>query len=62
MSTPLPALENAERDARLRLQRYRAKVYTRPVDPMTSQIRLAELERRWRLALEDLRRAKAGIV
>ena len=60
MSAHLTSLEQAERDARNRLQRYRAKAYfDRYQSPMASQIRLAQLERNWKFASEQLRKAQS---
>jgi hypothetical protein len=57
--TPLSMLEEEERQARVRLAAYRAKLHTRSAtSPMAADIRLRELERRWKGAAERLRRAR----
>ena len=48
-----------ERDARLRLARYKAKLYAAPQNASpASTLRLAELQRRWEISLARLRKAK----
>jgi hypothetical protein len=63
MKTPEPALQHyvdEERDARLRLARYKAKLYASPqlASPAAS-LRMRELQRRWDGAVTRLREAKA---
>jgi hypothetical protein len=49
-----------ERDARLRLARYKAKLYARPqYATEAGRRRLGELQRKWEFALGRLREAKA---
>ena len=58
-STPIEMLEEEERNARLRLASYRARLYRHNgASPMETQRRLGELERRWKGAEERLRRAR----
>ena len=54
----LTALQDSEREARMRLATFRAKLYADPGrnTPLT-QRRLAELERRWQGAAQRLRQA-----
>jgi hypothetical protein len=56
---PLSTLEEEERRARVRLASCRAKRYKRSAaSPMAVEMRLRELERRWKGAAERLRRAR----
>ena len=58
--TRMQVYVDEERDARLRLARYKAKLYARPqYATAASQLRLAELQRRYERAAAQLRRAKA---
>jgi hypothetical protein len=57
--TPISKLEDEERRARMRLGSYRARLYRRnATSPMGTQMRLQELERKWKGAAERLRRAR----
>ena len=57
----LQHLRDEERDARLRLARYKAKLYAAPQNASpASSVRLAELQRRWEGARERLRQATSG--
>lgn len=57
--TPLEALEEEERRARLKLAAYRARLYCHDAtSPAAPQIRLSEFERRWIRAAERLQRAR----
>jgi hypothetical protein len=59
VKTPLSMLEEEERRARLRLASYRAKLYSRSaISPMAAEMRLRELERKWKGAAERLRRGR----
>jgi hypothetical protein len=59
---PLSTLEEEERQSRMRLAAYRAKLHTRNAgSPMASDIRLRELERKWKGAAERLRRARMDV-
>ena len=58
--TRLQHFVDEERDARLRLARYKAKLYAAPQNASpASSLRMAELQRRWETALARLREAKA---
>jgi hypothetical protein len=60
--TPLSMLEEEERRARVRLGAYRAKLHSRSAaSPMATEIRLRELERKWKGAAERLHRARKGV-
>jgi hypothetical protein len=60
--TPMSMLEEEERQARVRLGSYRAKLHTRSAaSPMAADIRLRELERKWKGADERLRCARKGV-
>jgi hypothetical protein len=57
--TQLPILEEEERRARTRLASFRARLYRNDgASPMQTQIRLEELERKWKGAAERLSRAR----
>ena len=57
--TPLPTLEEEERRARTRLASFRARLFRNDgASPMQTQIRLQELERKWKGAAERLSRAR----
>jgi hypothetical protein len=54
--TPFPMLEDEERRTRIRLAAFRAKLYRHDrASPMATEIRLHELERKWKGAAERLR-------
>jgi hypothetical protein len=57
--TPLAHLKEDERRARVRLASYRARLFDGKVaNPVATEIRLRELERRWKGAAERLRKAR----
>jgi hypothetical protein len=57
--TQFEALRDEERNARLRLQRFKAKLHAKPqLGTPASATRLNELQRRWELAAARLRAAK----
>ena len=57
--TRLQAYVDEERETRLRLARFKAKLYARPQDASpASQMRLSELQRQWDGALARLRAAR----
>jgi hypothetical protein len=56
---PLSTLEEEERRARVLLAAFRARLFDRNgASPMATEIRLRELERRWKGAAERLRKAR----
>lgn len=58
---PIPTLEEDERRARIRLQAFRARLFRRDyMSPMGADMRLRELERKWKGAADRLRRARRG--
>jgi hypothetical protein len=59
---PISVLEHEEIQARNRLAVFRAKRYAGNQPLMWSDIRLRELERRWQVAVTNLRRAREGRV
>lgn len=57
--TPLPMLEEQEQRARMRLAAFRAKRFRRDsASPMAVEMRQRELERKWRGAVDRLRKAQ----
>ncbi len=61
VKTPISTLEQEERRLHNRLAAYRAKLYRKDgASPIAVDIKLRELERRWRGAADRLRRARRG--